>query len=1404
MNSYPVIRPYKGLRPYEEKDRDNFFGREAECRILIDKILANKLTLLFAASGVGKSSLLQAAVLPHLKDPRYENRDAVYYNDWVSPPLEGLKEHILQVLQQQGILENIALPDDLHAQSLKDFFGFCALFTRQPLVVVLDQFEEFFQYQRYTAEFKPFIQELAVAITDRDTPIAVVISMREDFALELNAFKSSLPLLLFENFYRLERFDRANAKQAIEEPVQRVGFRYEPELLESLLKDLAAREQREHTAIPVAEWLDTVEPAYLQIVCSQLWEFEKDNTDRLLRLQTYRDKGSATGILKNYVDSIIGGFTPGDKKLASKAFDHLITRRGTKMAYTAGDLAQLLGVNTEALGKVLDRLEKGRILRRQSRQGVFWYELYHDLFSKPIEEWNEVYKAKQRNKRAFMLAGSIVMAGLALYGAYDTAINYTSFHLRLSAKRGISDAVELYQGKEGSHDFLGQQRYLDETGYQRAQIEPDKLFESKAVGDSDELNWELIGNLPLVERIKAYWQDGQTKKALPLAKDSISEDDIRRSQEVIKELAGFYSPLAIQVLVEKLEHVRNDDLKVNIIETLGTVRARGTLDSWLKFKDDSNPKIREAVVNGLVQLGDPRAVEPLLQRLADADAGVRWTAADALGRLGDPRAVEPLLQRLGDKDEYVRWTAADALGRLGGARAVEPLLQRLADADKNVRRAAADALARLGDARAVESLLQRLGDKDEYVRRAAAEALGQLSDPRAVESLLQRLADADATVRIAATKALGQLGDARAVESLLQRLTDADVIVCRAAAEALGQLGDARAVEPLLQRLTDADAGVRQAAAGALEQLGDAGAVEPLLQRLADADAVVRQAAANALAQLGDARAVGPLLQRLADADKDVRQAAANALGQLGDARAVEPLLQRLADPNEYFLVRRAAADALGRLADARAVEPLLQRLADADAFVRQAAANALAQLGDGHAVEPLLQRLADANWQVIWADAVALGQLGDARAVEPLLQRLDDPNEYVRRAAADALAQLGVGDAHAVEPLLKRLKDTDETVRQEALLALGKFGDAQILDAVAAVLQEPTEERIVKLVAAVVLLKFNREDGLPLLKDFVSSNNSYDRKQAAEVLGAFPTQAGNELLLALLKDRNLQVKQSAIRSLSQIQATNALSELYKLLKDPSVNTQLAAAEGLGQIASTDSIPVLHTAFLDTQTAIPVRLATLTALKNIGTDDSIQIILEAVEKDEKIFGLRVYNLLGELGEKARRQALPQLSDRLAQLEDKYRDWRRIRDAERPDFSKEETEKWAKQLKAAEPQRYWAFPLAQAIARIDPNGKGFELLSHDLADVRAGAWTGLSQVGDVKLLEKLHAKRLASKEPLFRHAAYRAIDLLLLRLGGSTHPQDLTDLQDFYEQVKDEEGVGTRVEWTVSRLKERLQ
>lgn len=105
---------------------------------------------------------------------------------------------------------------------------------------------------------------------------------------------------------------------------------------------------------------------------------------------------------------------------------------------------------------------------------------------------------------------------------------------------------------------------------------------------------------------------------------------------------------------------------------------------------------------------------------------VRKDSARALGELGDARAVEPLIIALKDKDEFVVSEAAEALGKLGDTRAVLPLTLLLKHRESFVRSAAARSLGKLGDSNAVESLTLALDDKDEFVHDSAARALQTL------------------------------------------------------------------------------------------------------------------------------------------------------------------------------------------------------------------------------------------------------------------------------------------------------------------------------------------------------------------------------------------------------------------------------------------------------------------------------------------------------------------------------------------------------------------------------------------------------------------------------------------------------------------------------------------------------
>jgi HEAT repeat protein len=115
------------------------------------------------------------------------------------------------------------------------------------------------------------------------------------------------------------------------------------------------------------------------------------------------------------------------------------------------------------------------------------------------------------------------------------------------------------------------------------------------------------------------------------------------------------------------------------------LKAQGDVDGLieaLNFQDDHN--IRLAAASALGNVGDSRAVDPLISALDD-EPGVNEMAALALGEIGDPRAVEPLTAILDDENWELRSSAAKALGKIGDDRAVDPLTNLLRDKNEIVR-----------------------------------------------------------------------------------------------------------------------------------------------------------------------------------------------------------------------------------------------------------------------------------------------------------------------------------------------------------------------------------------------------------------------------------------------------------------------------------------------------------------------------------------------------------------------------------------------------------------------------------------------------------------------------------------------------------------------------------------------
>ncbi len=173
-----------------------------------------------------------------------------------------------------------------------------------------------------------------------------------------------------------------------------------------------------------------------------------------------------------------------------------------------------------------------------------------------------------------------------------------------------------------------------------------------------------------------------------------------------------------------------------------------------ELRDNTDPLIRQYAAYLLGKAHNPRAIQPLIEALADFDKSVREQATFALSNIGKA-AVGPLSEAMKEPKWETRYRAAEALGRIADEKAVKPLIQALKDNRDHVRYMAAKGLRDLGDSDSVEPMIILLRDENRYVRMMAARALGVIGGTKVTEALNTALtAEKDEKVKEAIAEAL--------------------------------------------------------------------------------------------------------------------------------------------------------------------------------------------------------------------------------------------------------------------------------------------------------------------------------------------------------------------------------------------------------------------------------------------------------------------------------------------------------------------------------------------------------------------------------------------------------------------------------------------------------------------------
>jgi HEAT repeat protein len=182
---------------------------------------------------------------------------------------------------------------------------------------------------------------------------------------------------------------------------------------------------------------------------------------------------------------------------------------------------------------------------------------------------------------------------------------------------------------------------------------------------------------------------------------------------------------------------------------------KGGLESMVKaLRNSTDPQVRQYAAYLLGEAKNPRAIQPLIEALADFDKAVREQATLALSSIGKA-AIEPLAAAMKEKKWETRYRAAEALGKIADEKAVKPLIAALRDNRDHVRYIAAKGLRELGDSDALEPMIILLKDENKYVRMMAVRALGAIGGKKAGAALKEALdTEKDEKVKEAITEAM--------------------------------------------------------------------------------------------------------------------------------------------------------------------------------------------------------------------------------------------------------------------------------------------------------------------------------------------------------------------------------------------------------------------------------------------------------------------------------------------------------------------------------------------------------------------------------------------------------------------------------------------------------------------------
>ncbi len=380
--------PFRGLLPFTERHAGLFFGREAEVAAFVERLRVQPVLAVVGPSGTGKSSFVQAGVIPRLKEQqpwvvirirpgarpfetlagRLHHRDSIMVHSVSAPHHLSHQEADGHITIDEG--DAASLAEQLQRSPGRLSLELRAIAEEQGvgLLLFVDQIEELFTLVDDEQLRRRFLAALCTAADDPLDPVRVIFAARDDFLGRLAMGPEAREALTQVTV--LQRPDKAMLERAVRRPVETCGYHWDDP---TLVDDMVAAVHDEPASLPL-----------LQFAAQMLWE-KANQDDGTMRRSAYEQMGGVEGAIAKHADGVLDGFSPAELWLAHELLLRLVTPERTRRAMSRSETLEGLPVEAQ---QVLTRLINARLVtvtRSRVANGEPTLELTHESL---IHHWS--------------------------------------------------------------------------------------------------------------------------------------------------------------------------------------------------------------------------------------------------------------------------------------------------------------------------------------------------------------------------------------------------------------------------------------------------------------------------------------------------------------------------------------------------------------------------------------------------------------------------------------------------------------------------------------------------------------------------------------------------------------------------------------------------------------------------------------------------------------------------------------------------------------------------------------------------------------------------------------------------------------------------------------------------------